>query len=519
MHSRAFAFLIIYLLGSASGIKLDGNGYTNILFAINPAVPEDTQLIERIKDMVIESSQYLFKASFKRFYFKEVKILVPSNWSKGQYSRGRTETYDKANIIITEPNPLHGNDPYTQQFDECGAPGEYIHLTPNFLLNDSLIEVYGPRGRVFVHEWAHLRWGVYDEYNEEKPFYLSGNIIEATRCPKTIVGSMIAVSKPHKSCPLDQNTGLPMADCAFYPAMHQNIQASIMYLPSLDFTGFCDKTSHSVEAPNEQNRICNYRSVQEVIDLSGDSKSSVPMETSTPPETKFTVLKRSRRVICLVLDVSGSMSGDRILRQRQAASLFLRRIIEEMSFVGIVTFTHTADILEYLKLIDGETTREALVNSLPSHASGGTNICAGLEKGFEVLRKDNGDTTGDEIIFLTDGESEITCLDRVAQSGAIVQTIALGPSPNAILQHMSEISVTGGKYFVASERLDTNELLDVFASLTTSDGDLTRQTIQLESTGREQMEMACSMGLFLLIKQLEITQPIWLFTKQIHPTS
>ncbi|KAG7487742.1 hypothetical protein MATL_G00026710 [Megalops atlanticus] len=207
------------------------------------------------------------------------------------------------------------------------------------------------------------------------------------------------------------------------------------------------------------------------------------METSTPPETKFTVVKRSRRVVCLVLDVSGSMSGVRMLRQQQAASLFLRTIIEDQSLVGIVTFSHTAQSLRPLTLIDGEAARETLVNSLPSTASGGTDICAGLAKGFEVLRKDNGDTTGDEIIFLTDGESEVNCLEEVVQSSAVVQTVALGPSPAAVLKTMSEIS--GGKYFVASESLDSNELVDVFASLTASDGDITLQTIQLESSGKK----------------------------------
>lgn len=37
-------------------------------------------------------------------------------------------------------------------------------------------------GRVFVHEWAHLRWGVFDEYNIDAPFYSTGGKkAEATR--------------------------------------------------------------------------------------------------------------------------------------------------------------------------------------------------------------------------------------------------------------------------------------------------------------------------------------------------
>ena len=41
---------------------------------------------------------------------------------------------------------------------------------------------YSLIGRIFVHEWAHLRWGVFDEYNVDRPFYISRkNTIEATR--------------------------------------------------------------------------------------------------------------------------------------------------------------------------------------------------------------------------------------------------------------------------------------------------------------------------------------------------
>lgn len=59
---------------------------------------------------------------------------------------------------------------------------------------------------------------------------------------------------------------------------------------------------------------------------------------------------------------------------------------------------------------------------------------------FQELRKDNGNTMGDEIILLTDGESELDCVSEVKESGAIVNTIALGPSANKELKRMSEIS-------------------------------------------------------------------------------
>lgn len=49
----------------------------------------------------------------------------------------------------------------------CGDPGDHIHLTPEYVATLNLtdnIDKYGPASKVFVHEWAHLRYGVFDEY-------------------------------------------------------------------------------------------------------------------------------------------------------------------------------------------------------------------------------------------------------------------------------------------------------------------------------------------------------------------
>ncbi|XP_036834969.1 calcium-activated chloride channel regulator 3A-1-like [Oncorhynchus mykiss] len=463
MASEAVAvLLLVFLSGSTFGIKLEGNGYTDVLIAINPVVPENPLLIERIKEMVSNASSVLFTATEDKFYFEEITILVPPNWSQGDYGRTKTETYEKAKIIINEENRAYGDQPYTLQYGQCGSESRYIHLTTKFILDDELIKLYGPRGKVLVHEWAHLRWGVYDEFDDGQPFYKGA---------------------------------------------HSDIQV----------TTFCSNKTHNSEAPNAQNRMCDNRDVMDVIFTSSvDAKANVQPLKGPHPAPRFTVMQRGQRVVCLVLDVSGSMRGSRILQQQQAASLFLTTVVEDNSYVGIVTFTNDATTLKPLTVIHGEESRTQLVRYLPSEANGGTDICKGLKKGFEELRKDNGNTMGDEIILLTDGESELNCASEVKESGAIVNTIAFGPSANKELKIMSEISVnfpfkadetvtfflhtlfkslsiifillvlfyvSGGKYFYASDNLDTTELVNVFASLTTTNGDLTHQTILLDSSG------------------------------------
>ena len=47
---------------------------------------------------------------------------------------------------MDDKNPAYGDSPYTSQYGECGAGGEYIHLTPNYVISDDVINDYGPKG-------------------------------------------------------------------------------------------------------------------------------------------------------------------------------------------------------------------------------------------------------------------------------------------------------------------------------------------------------------------------------------
>ncbi|XP_062412568.1 calcium-activated chloride channel regulator 1-like [Sardina pilchardus] len=385
MDLQTSGVVFVILLSSALGIQLDGHGYTGILIAINPAVPEDPALLQNITGMLNDASNYLYNAVGNRFYFKEVTILVPANWS-GSYDKATTQRYDKAHVIIDEPNPGYGDEPYTLQYGQCGDEGQYIHLTPDFMLDDKHIKTYGERGRVFVHEWAHLRWGLYDEYSDEEPFYLSGEgKVEATRCSINLTGSYyLAVDKP-----CDITNGLPTSDCIFY------------------VSEFCTAETHNAEAPNRQNQMCGNRAALDVI-LNSSVDAGVPEPSVLPrPRLNVTIVQRKNRVVCLTLDVSSSM---------------------------------------------------------------------------DVVKQNDMDTRGDEIVILTDGEATdniIDCRDKVLKSGVIVHTIALGPAADKTLNDMSNI--TGGQFFYAADSVDSNELADAFVSLTTSDGNLTHQTIQTVS--------------------------------------
>ncbi|XP_061489543.1 calcium-activated chloride channel regulator 1-like [Rhineura floridana] len=483
--------LLLQVLCGVTGniVKLNNGGFEDIVIAINPGVPEDNKIVDNIQDMIKEASTYLFNATKQRFYFKTAKVIIPLTWTqKDVYKRVTTETYDKADIIVADPFLKYGDDPYTLQYGGCGERGRYIHFTPNFLTNDGLHDVYGSRGRVFVHEWAHLRWGVFDEYNNNAPFYNTGPLkAEATRCSAGVTGQYIFPLSPGKNrkCKVERRTQLYEPGCQFIPDKQQTTPASIMYMQSLSsVTQFCDESNHNIKATNMQNKLCNYRSTWEVIMNSTDFVSSPPINVP-PPNPTISLLQTQDRALCLVLDVSGSMgSNDRIGRLKQAAEIFLLQIIEMGSWVGIVTFNSAAKVQTYLQEITSDSERQTLAAYLPTTASGGTSICSGVRTGFQVFKQKYQSTEGCEIVLLTDGEDAGigSCFKEVESSGSIIHTIALGPSAAKELEALADM--TGGLKFSATDNLDSNSLINAFTGIASGSGDFSQQSIQLESQGQ-----------------------------------
>nr|XP_034979595.1 calcium-activated chloride channel regulator 1-like [Zootoca vivipara] len=503
--------LALQFLRGATGtmVKLNSGGFEDIVIAINPAVAEDNKIVDNIKDMLKEASAYLFNATEQRFYFKSVKVIIPLKWAaKIEYGRVATESYDKADVIVAEPYQKYGDDPYTLQYGGCGEKGRYIHFTPNFLTNDSLHAVYGSRGRVFVHEWAHLRWGVFDEYNNDAPFYTTGiKQAEATRCSAGVTGQYIFPISPGKTrkCKVESRTQLYEAGCQFIPDKTQTAQASIMYMQSLSsVTQFCNENNHNMKATNMQNKLCNYMSTWEVIKKSPDFNNSTPI-TAPPPDPTISLLQTRDRVLCLVLDVSGSMdSYNRINRLKQAAEIFLLQIIEAGSWVGIVTFNSIAQIKSDLQLISNDSVREKLKALLPTTAGGGTTICAGVQTGFQVILKKYPDTKGCEIVLLTDGEDSgvSSCFTDVQNSGSIIHSIALGPRADKGLIKLADM--TGGLKFYATDSLDSNGLIDAFTGISSGSGNISQQSIQLESKSHNVGSMKWLDGIVTIDKTVGI---------------
>ncbi|XP_071959960.1 calcium-activated chloride channel regulator 1-like [Antedon mediterranea] len=497
-----FILYILFLCFNVSSssnrnkVVLTDNKYQNLIIAINKKVPVDTTIIDRIKDLFTDGSRRLFEATNRRAYWKTITILVPKTWpANAKYILPKTESFSVANIVIDLPNERYEDNPYTQQPGLCGHKGEYIHLTPNFILNKIDSEkMWGPVDKLLVHEWGHLQWGLFDEYpTEDTPnFYKhSNNKIEATRCSLAVKGQYKR-NGTDDECYLDPETGVYESGCVFSPdTKNQTATASYMYGQFIDsVTSFCHSDPsdplgyHDVELPHKHNTVCGSRSAWDIILKTQDFKGGVnqPVTGNVDTTPTFTLMQTTDRRVVLVLDTSGSMSGDRLHQLRQSATHYLLYTIDIGSYVGIVEFSSYGRVLSELVYIVNDTSRDTLVASLPTVASGGTSIESGVLMGIQVLSRSSQGTNGGSLLLMTDGINNSptginSTLDDVEIAGVIVDTIAFSDSADQNLQYLSDFS--GGVSFFFNDVDDTSVLNSAFETTVTSRPDQSSQPLPI----------------------------------------
>lgn len=203
-----------------------------------------------------------------RAYFKEITILVPNTWQLDSYAddfseqnyyenkiqNATWENFDRADICIESRSSEVIDTPYVVNYATgCGEPALHLHFTPEYFLNEQrALYTFGPYSNVLVHEWAHFRYGVFDEHphktsENNQEFYINERgEVEATRCAATLTGHVRNASDPRGQCRQFMSNGLPSNDCSFEDdVVERDAQAkvgSLMYRPSLKHVTRTNKT-------------------------------------------------------------------------------------------------------------------------------------------------------------------------------------------------------------------------------------------------------------------------------------
>ncbi|XP_042864497.1 calcium-activated chloride channel regulator 1-like isoform X2 [Penaeus japonicus] len=501
MKNSIFCVLTIGLIFglTKADIVLNENGYEGVVVAIGKGVPENPTIIENIKKMFEDGSKVLFEATRNRAFFKEVTIVVPPSWEKREeyVSTNISGWLPTAAIRVDLPHPEHGDFPYTLQLGGCGEPGAYIHLTPTYTVHmyKDLLATFGSPGKVLVHEWSHLRWGVFDEYGEHgtasPAFYIGEDQqMHVTGCTQDLKGWMR--TQDGAKCHAD-TSGMPDASCHFFPAENNNVSGSFMNLYFLESVSqFCDNDSipHNIWAPNAHNLQCGGQSVWGVITQHEDFRNANFPTTNLSShdlKPKFRVVQEAAKEkprFILLLDLSSSM--DQFMEQLyQAVVRFVRDLIPNESEVAVVSFANKSTLHVNFTLV--QDNREDIVKKLPAtyNKDGFTAIGGALHFCLQLVEDSHVKSEGLMIILITDGEQTIlplveTVLPDVKRAGIIINTVSFGPNATDSLESWAK-ETGGASYYHSTGSRGSLSSLDalLFDAIKSSDKDEMKQLQQV----------------------------------------
>lgn len=174
--------------------------------------------------------------------------------------------------------------------------------------------------------------------------------------------------------------------------------------------------------------------------------AQVPAEQAAPTQSGRPPLN-----FCAILDVSGSMQGEKITQAKEAVRQTLNHLREGDVF-SLVTFSSDVRAVFEPRLVDSQT-RRVVESALQEIQAGGmTALDGGLALGLEKIASRKEETN--LALLLSDGQANVgeTDLEKVGQrgyaarqQGVIVSTLGVGLDYNEAL--MVEIATQGGGRF------------------------------------------------------------------------
>jgi len=221
---------------------------------------------------------------------------------------------------------------------------------------------------------------------------------------------------------------------------------------------------------------------QDVFGLATVHAADAPLQ---PERGVDEALPRQPMDIVCVMDVSGSMGGDKIM-QVKAALRFIVEQADPTDRVSLVAFNSQASRVLRLRKMDAAGKDEAIVATLRLTAGGGTSIAAGLDVGLSVMEQRRQRNKVSAILLLTDGQDGSTrsripaLLSRAARANCALYAFGFGADHDAAL--LSEIAEQAHTPFTFVE--DTEKIAECFAGAVGGLSSIVAQSVELRLVGR-----------------------------------
>jgi len=190
--------------------------------------------------------------------------------------------------------------------------------------------------------------------------------------------------------------------------------------------------------------------------------------------------ERQSMDLVLVLDVSGSMNGDRV-RQVKDATRFVVDQARRGDRISIVSFNSCAKRELRLRIMDSVGKDEANRIATLLSAEGGTSIAAGLDMALSIMEQRRHKNKVSAVLVLTDGQDGWTAsllpqlMQRAAAASCPVYAFGFGSDHDAAL--LSAIAEQAKTPFTFVE--DTSKIREAFAGAVGGLSSIVAQSVQL----------------------------------------
>ena len=369
-----------------------------------------------------ETSHTLYEALDGRVFFKSATIVIPQTWRDSMCQtvihqpKGNTP-YRQPQFYVQNNDAHFGSRPFTQQSRGCGDPGDFTGIPHEFLMAwNNTWEKFGDPSKLFVKEWAKLRYGIFDElgFNGDLlyPSYFkwNGHLMPTGTTDAPLNGQWM---KDRKSCDPQIEK-----DCHFFPSIASNEQVTcslgyLHFLPSVK--RFCGAQKIFAVGPTKHHVMCKGQSSLEVI-LSHDdffqikSKPTAEIKTSDQRiDPEITVVRDPPTQYVLIMETSSSMDNQGQWKWiNKAAQKFIRYDLPLHSNLAIVTFSNSSRVAHSMSAIHSDEARARLADTVPdkyhlSHSDVKCLLCGVQQAIQEVLR---GNMAGAHLVLLTRGSPD-----------------------------------------------------------------------------------------------------------------
>lgn len=214
-------------------------------------------------------------------------------------------------------------------------------------------------------------------------------------------------------------------------------------------------------------KIASYSSRSTIPRLTEPQLVYILLELSKPEEFNTTYTPPLN--VCLVLDRSTSMQGQRLNTVKHAAIELIHQLNQE-DVLSIVTFSDRAEVLftgvPQLSL----SQVESQINRIQT--CGGTEIYQGLASGITELRRNIDKNRINHLLLLTDGRTygdEKPCLElaeEAAKDGISITCLGLGNNWNDIFLDGLAMRTGGDSQYLAHHQEIKNAFYNLFSRLT-----------------------------------------------------